>query len=168
MYSICTNKSPKIIIKHIKYKLNEEQYFDIEIEMERNAWRVVDMWMWDTPPPEGDGAWNIGRLVRWHNPLWMGRTIGTTSADSWAVILPDVNNESKIPAGIHSLSPSWIRFVRRTLTLTVKGAWRVVEPLLWDDPPPDGNIWVRQRWIMKKGLLRSIIFWEDGDRCMGE
>ena len=106
MYSICTNKSPKIIIKHIKYKLNEEQYFDIEIEMERNAWRVVDMWMWDTPPPEGGVVCNIGQLVRCFKLLWDGSTRGTATAVSWAVSWLDGNNNQYLTTD----PPSYIFF----------------------------------------------------------
>ena len=40
MYDISTNKSSKNIIKYIKYKLNEQQYF--EMETETDAWCVVD------------------------------------------------------------------------------------------------------------------------------
>ena len=43
MYTISTNESAKHIIKKIRYKLNEQQYFEIETEMEMYTRRVVDL-----------------------------------------------------------------------------------------------------------------------------
>ena len=66
MYTISTNGSPKSIIKHIKYKLNEQQY----IEMGRTACcRTV----------------NIVRPARCRNPLCEGRTRGIAALppDLW-------------------------------------------------------------------------------------
>ena len=98
MYTISTKTSANNIIKYRRYKLNEQQYFEIETDMETKYRRVLETWMWDSPPPEGDGVFNIGVLVRCHNSLWEIRTRGTAAADSWAVIWPAGNNEPKNPA----------------------------------------------------------------------
>ena len=90
--------------------MNQRQYFEIEVEMETNAWRVDDPWMRDAPPPEGDGVSNIGQPVRCRTPLREGRTWGTAAA-SWTVIWPDGNNEPKSPAVLHSLSFSPLGYV---------------------------------------------------------
>ena len=135
--------------------------------METNAWRVVDPWMKATPTSEGYGVYNIGWPVQCRNPLWAGRIWGTTAA-SWAVIWPSGNNEPKIPAGLHSLSTPWIKFVRRTLTLTAKDALRVVQPLIWDVPHLDENVWFRRRQQEQKGLPQSLICWGGCDRRMGD
>ena len=37
MYTISTKKSAKKTIKCIRYKLNEQQYFEIEAEMDTDA-----------------------------------------------------------------------------------------------------------------------------------
>ena len=44
MYTISTNGSEKNIIKHIRYKMNEQQYFEMETETETDtdAQRVVN------------------------------------------------------------------------------------------------------------------------------
>ena len=55
MYTISTNRSSKSIIKHIKYKLNEQQYIDMDMD----ALRVVKLWTREAPPPERDGLFNI-------------------------------------------------------------------------------------------------------------
>ena len=59
MYTIITNGSPKSTIKHVKYKLNGQQY----IEMGRSA-HFQDV--------------NIGVPVC-RKPLWEGRTRGTAA-----------------------------------------------------------------------------------------
>ena len=41
MYTISLNGPAKQIIKHIRYKLNEQKYFDIEMDMETDARRVA-------------------------------------------------------------------------------------------------------------------------------
>ena len=63
MYTITTKGSSKIIIKHIKYELNEQQYIKTEI-------------------PARCRAVNNGQPVRCRNPLWEERTIGTTATNS--------------------------------------------------------------------------------------
>ena len=40
MYAITTNESEKNIIKHKIYKLNEQQYFEMETEMD--AWSIFE------------------------------------------------------------------------------------------------------------------------------
>ena len=136
--------------------------------MKTNTRSVVEPWMRNTPPPEGGGVCNIGLLVLCHNPLWTGRKIGTAAAASWAVIWPDGNKKTKRPAGLWSLSPPCIWFVRRTLTLTTKEVRRIFDTWMWDAPPPDGNTWVRQIRRVWKGLLQSLIRWGGGDRRMGD
>ena len=78
MYTISKNGSAKSIIKHIKYKLNAQQY----IETDRESQSVVDPLTREAPPTEGDGVLNIGRLVQFRNPLCEGRKIGTAAAAS--------------------------------------------------------------------------------------
>ena len=77
------------------------------------------------------------------------------------------NNEPKIPTGLRSLSCPWIRFVRRTLILTVKDYQCVFESWMLDSPPPDGNIRVLRIFQAQKGLLKSLIRWGGGDRHVG-
>ena len=50
----------KNYIKNIRYELNEQQYFEMETEMDTDARRVVKPWMQDTPTSEGDRFFNIG------------------------------------------------------------------------------------------------------------
>ena len=35
------NKSAKNVIKHMRYELNEQQYFEIDTDMDMDAWRDV-------------------------------------------------------------------------------------------------------------------------------
>ena len=163
MYTIRKNKSAKNIIKHIRYKLNEQLYFDIETYMETDTWRVFKPWTRYAPPPEGGGVFNIGRPVRCRNPLWEGRTRDTFAASSRAMIWPVGNNGPNC-----SLFLPWIKFVRRTLTLIAKDTWRVVDQWTWDTPTTDGNVWVWRIRQAQKGLLQSPICWGCGDRCMGD
>ena len=43
MYTISTNRSAKKIIKHKRYELNGQKYFDMNMDTKTNtdAWRVV-------------------------------------------------------------------------------------------------------------------------------
>ena len=52
MYTMSTNRSSKSIIKHIKYKLNKQQY----TETDTDDRRVVELQTQEAPPPEGDGV----------------------------------------------------------------------------------------------------------------
>ena len=36
------NRIRKNIIKHIRYKQNEQQYFEMDIETDTGVWRVVE------------------------------------------------------------------------------------------------------------------------------
>ena len=134
--------------------------------MKTDTRSVFDLWTRDAPHPEGDGVYNIGLSVQCLNPLWSVRTIGTADSASCAVIWPTGHNKPNIPAGLRSLSPSWIRFVRSILTLAAKDARRVVEPWTRDAPPPDGNVWVWRRLRARKGLLQSPILLGGGDSFM--
>ena len=154
-------------IKYMRYKLNEQQYFDIETDTETYTRRVVELWTQDSPPPIGYEVFNIGLPVRCRNPLWEGSTIGTAAAASWAVILPAGNNEAKSPAGLCSLSTPWIGFVGRTLELTEKGDRSVVDPWTRDAPPPDGKVWFRRRRWAQKGLLEIKIRCGGGGQMYG-
>ena len=83
MYTIITNGSAKIIIKHVKYKLNEQKYF----ETKTDAQRVIKPWTREAPPPEGGGVCNISLPVLFQNPLWEVRTRGTAASASWSVMI---------------------------------------------------------------------------------
>ena len=163
MYTISTNLSAKNIIKNIIYKLNEQQYFQIETETETETddHHIFEPWTRDAPTPEGGGIWNIGLLVQCRGILWEGSKIGSAAAASWAVIWMSGNNEPKIPASICSLSLPWIRLVRRIFILALLENYtrHVVETWMWDAPPHDGNIWILRRLWAKKGLLQSPICW---------
>ena len=140
----------------------------METETERDTCCVVGTWMQDSSITEGGGVWNIGWLVRCHNPLSMVRKRGTAAAASWYVIWPAGNYEPNIPTDLCRLSPPWIRFFRSTLTLMGKDAWNVFEPRMRDATLPDGNVWVRRRRRSRKRLLHSTILWGGGDRRMGD
>ena len=146
--------------------MNERQYFEIEMEMETDSQRVVEVWTLEAASIKGDRVCNIGLPVWCYNPLWMGSTRGTATTAFLVVILPDRNNKPNILVGIHSLSPSFIRFVRSTLMLTAKDTRRVVELWMWDASPPDGNIWFQRRRQLWKGILKSLIHWGGDDRSM--
>ena len=77
----------------------------------------------------GDAVCNIGQPVRCRNTLWDERTRGNAGVYSWAVILLDGNNESKIPAWFCSLSNPSISFIWRMLTLTEKKATPDPDPV---------------------------------------
>ena len=74
------------------YKLNEQQYFDMEMETEADTLRVVETWIQDAPTPERYEVYNIGWTVQWRYPIWAGRTRGTVNSASWAAIWPSGNN----------------------------------------------------------------------------
>ena len=69
MYTISTNGSSQIIINHIKYILNEQQYIDMG-RLERCR------------------SMNIGQPVPCHNPLWEIRTRGTTPISVIFLLVP--------------------------------------------------------------------------------
>ena len=73
--------------------------------MDTDAWRVVEPWTQDGPPPEGGGFFNIGQPVRCCYLLWAGMTRGISATASWAVIWPAGNNEPKIPACFSAFLP---------------------------------------------------------------
>ena len=133
--------------------------------METKYRRVVEPWIQYSPTPEGDRVCNIYRKVRYRNPLWEVRTWGTDTA-SWAMIWTDGHNEPNSPAGLISLSLSWLRFVSRILELMAKHTPRVVDTLIVYAPSFYGNVWVWQRRWAQNWLMQSMIRWGGGDRHM--
>ena len=108
MFSISMDAPPKSIMKHIKYKLDEQQY----IETETDAWHIVQLWILvyrydaitpfgkegqEGPPPLPPDPWRDRRLSRC-------RDLNARQPTSWGgseetmeiVALPGSTNDRRV------------------------------------------------------------------------
>ena len=114
MYTISTKEPERNVIKHIRYKINEQKYFEIKTETETETVTGGGDVVW------GYGVWNIFQPVQYPNPFWVGRTIWTAVVSYWDVIWLTRNNETNSPAGLHRIFPYWVRLVSSTLNIMAK------------------------------------------------